>query len=80
MNKPELISQLQQTDLLKTASKTAIAEFLDTFCTIIVNEVANGADVSIPGFGKFYQFTSSTSGKKSPKFAAFKDFKESIGQ
>ena len=78
MNKPELASKLQKSGLLKDHSKKDIIEFIDQFFNIIAAEVAYDETVSIPGFGKFYKFTSSTTGKKSPKFLAFKDFKESV--
>ena len=78
MNKSELVNRLQETSFLKDHSKKKVTEFVDHFFNIIATEVAYDEVVSIPGFGKFYKFTSSTTGKKSPKFVAFKDFKESV--
>lgn len=80
MNKQALITELQQTDLLGSATKKGISEFLDTFFNIIINEVAEGSEVSIPGFGKFYRFTSSTTGKQFAKFKAFKDFQDNVAE
>lgn len=75
--KATLVEDLQLQDLFADASKKAITEFVEDFFQLIADKVAEGAEVSIPRFGRFYSYTLK-SGKVVPKFIAFKEFKDAV--
>ncbi len=76
LNKAELISRIAEFDNFDT--KKQAGEFLEDIIGLIQDTVIAGGEVSIAGFGKFEKFTSSTTGRKKPKFTAFKDFKDAV--
>ena len=76
MNKSALIERILEFDNFET--KKQATEFYEDFFDIIKDAVISGDKVTIPGFGKFEKFTSSTTGKHKPKFTAFADFKDAV--
>jgi len=75
--KADLVEDLQLQDLFADASKKATTEFVEDFFQLMADKVAEGTEVSIPRFGKFYPYTLK-SGKVVPKFVAFKEFKDAF--
>lgn len=75
INKKELINRLYEYDMFET--KKQAGEFLEDFVDMIKTEVTNSNSISIPGFGKFENFTREN-GTKTPKFRAFKTFKDAV--
>jgi len=50
MNKKELVSRLaEQCEMTQVKA----SEFVDAFCSTVVNELQGGNAVAIPGFGQF---------------------------
>lgn len=79
INKQALVNELMLQDIFANQSKTKVTEFVEDFFDLIANHVIAGNEVSIPGFGKFYKYTSTVDATKvTPKFKAFKDFKEAM--
>ena len=77
--KPNLVDDLLVQDIFADTTKKAVTEFVEDFFLLIQQRVAEGYEVNIPGFGKFFTRTLA-SGKTVPKFTAFKDFKDAIPQ
>lgn len=75
MNKQDLINKIAEFNNFDT--KKQAKEFLEDLITIIKDEVIAGNDVTIPGFGKFENFTREN-GVKTPKFRAFTAFKDAV--
>jgi nucleoid DNA-binding protein len=77
--KTELVEDLLLQDLFASTTKKAVTELIEDIFISITEQVAQGSEVSIPGFGKFI-VKELKSGKRVPKFVAFKDFKDAIPQ
>ena len=75
-SKADLIDALALHNDLET--KAEAGRILEFITETITAQVAEGNDVNIAGFGKFYKFTSSTTGKVKPKFNAAKAFKDAV--
>ncbi len=78
INKEGLVDYLQTHEAFAESSKKATREFIEDFTDFIAEAVAAGDTVSIAGFGKFEPYTSTTSGKTSPKFRTFKAFDDKV--
>ena len=77
--KVNLVDDILLQDIFSNMSKKAVTEFVEDFFQLIQERTAEGYEVNIPGFGKFFTRTLA-SGKTVPKFLAFKDFKDAIPQ
>lgn len=89
MNKMEFVSAIAEQAGL---SKKDAASAVDAFTTVVTNELANGGEVSLVGFGKFRTSerqaregrnpqtgeTIKIDAKVSPKFTPSKNLKEAI--
>ena len=79
-NLDKLTEQVMLHDTFANTSKAKVKDTLRfIFDTIIENTTAD-IETKIPGFGKFTKFTSSTSGKSSPKFRPSKTFTEKFAK
>lgn len=77
--KHDLVDDLLVQDIFANATKRAVTEFVEDLFLSLTERVAEGYEISIPGFGKFFTKTLA-SDKIVPKFIAFKDFKDAIPQ
>lgn len=77
LNKDALVEQLMLQDIFANATKKAVTEFVEDFFKLVEDTVAEGGEVSIPGFGKFEKFERQN-GAKVPKFRPFTAFKEKV--
>ena len=77
INKDQIKEDLSFHNLFAEASKKDVSDFVDDFFKSIADQVANGDEVNIAGFGKFEAFKRSN-GELTPKFRPFKTFKESV--
>lgn len=79
-NKQSLIELVAGYDCIPT--KKLAGELVDDIISFIQSNVASGNEVSIAGFGKFHKFARTAegepTGKFTPKFTAYKDFKASV--
>ena len=78
INIPTLSSELALHEAFTNTSKAQVESVLRHLLTTIADHVVSGDEIALAGFGTFKPFTSSTSGKKKPKFTAAKAFKDAI--
>ena len=78
-NKDSFVEDLSLQDVFENASKKRPTEFVEDFFSNIMTRVAEGDEVTIPGFGKFEKYTLA-SGRVKPKFTAFTDFKAAVNE
>lgn len=64
MNKSELIQAIADEAEL---SKRAAAEFVDAFVSVVTQELKDGNDVTLVGFGKFYVVDKAERQGRNPK-------------
>lgn len=88
MNKVELVERIAEFD--NFTSKKQAREFVEDLLAMVRKEVAEGNEVSLAGFGKFYPAKQSaregvangvaysTPEKTVPKFKAAKGFKDEV--
>lgn len=80
LNKQSIVDLVAEYDCIPT--KKLAAELVDDIISLIQSNVIAGNEVSIAGFGKFYKFAKTADGKPTgkftPKFTAFKDFKDAV--
>ena len=74
-SKDDLIARVLEFDNFET--KAQAKRFVEDFFQIIQDQVADGKEVHIPGFGKFEKFTLA-SGVNKPKFRPFQAFAASV--
>ena len=74
-NKAALAERIYEFDNFST--KKQATEFVEDILRLIKDEVAEGNEVSLAGFGKFEQYKLA-SGVIKPKFSAFTDFKNAV--
>lgn len=77
LNKAQIVEQLMLQDIFANASKKAVTEFVEDFFIMIQDNVSQGNEVTIPGFGKFEKFERQN-GTKVPKFRPFSAFKAQV--
>ena len=78
LNIKDLTNEISLHTALADVSKAQVEDILRTVFSTISTKVIAGDAVAIPGFGKFESYTSSTSGKKSPKFRPSSVFKDAV--
>lgn len=74
INLPILTSEVMLHEAFANTSKAQIDSALRHIFQTIADHVANGDEVAIPGFGKWYKFKSSVTDSVKPKFKAAKAF------
>lgn len=77
--KSNLVEDLLLHDLFADAPKYKVKAFVEDLFSLISTKVSLGQTVSIPGFGKFKNFTRSN-GAKTPKFRPSTRFRSSVGK
>lgn len=75
LNKQAFAAKLVEAEMFST-KKAAVAH-IEALADIIKDEVIEGNSISIPGFGKFENFTRQD-GTKSPKFRPFEAFRDAV--
>lgn len=80
INLPLLTSEVMLHEAFANTSKAQIDSALRHIFQTIADHIANGDEVAIPGFGKFYKFKSSVTDSVKPKFKAAKAFVTSTSE
>ena len=89
MNKPELVAAIAQKS---TQSQTDVNKFIDGFCGVVMEALANGEQIALLGFGTFKVSERAArkgrnprtgevidiAASKLPKFTAGKIFKDKV--
>lgn len=75
LNKQAFAAKLVEAELFET-KKAAVAA-VELMADMIKDEVVAGNSISIPGFGKWENFTRQD-GVKAPKFRPFEAFREAV--
>lgn len=84
IRKQDIINELSLHELFVDQPKVKVKQFVEDFFQNIIDNVTEGNEVAVAGFGKFYKYERTADGKGTgaytPKFKPAKAFKDSVSE